>query len=345
MYKEIVISRLMGIGDIIMLTPLLRGLKEMFPDTRLILVTKKPAIPVAKRMPFVDEVLAFDKNIKTSFYFVRHLFRKDLAYCVDTSYRVSLIYALAMIRNRVGFPHKRGIYLTKFLKYEPWMDREWEPYVHAMLFKQATGIDVTKLPDWNEFYYPSANAEEIACVTRAFEDLGGRFDNQYTAVSLESDTWQKDWSIDNWIELFNRLSNQKFVVLGAKSTKLSDIKFPDNVIDMRGKTSLIEMGYLIQKASLLVAVCSLFVHVAYAMKTPVIGIYGPQPVWRGAPLNIFASIVSEAKCAPCDMLIHGRGHCQSPYCMDSITVDKVCAAINQFYDQKTKISSTNCNSV
>ena len=54
--------------------------------------------------------------------------------------------------------------------------------------------------------------------------------------------------------------------------------------------------------------------------------YGVEP-----PKNIFWAICSEADCAPCDMLINGKGHCQDPYCMNSITVEKVEKAIRRFY--------------
>lgn len=333
-YNEIIISRLMGIGDTIMLTPLLQGIKKLYPKTKLIMVTEKHTLPLTKRMPFIDEAYAFNKDISTECFFIRKFWRKDLVYCVDTSYRVSAVYALAMIKNRIGFPHKRGFYLTKNLQYESWMDQSYEPYVHAMLFKQATGIDVTKLDNWDKFYYPEATKNEKRELEIKFKKVGGLLSDRFIAVSLESDTWQKDWPIEKWLELFTRCKKHglKFVLLGIKSKHLNMIKFPDNVIDMRGETTLIEMGYLVKKASLLIAVCSLFVHVAYAMNTPVIGIYGPQPVWRGAPPNIFAAICSEAECAPCDMLIKGKGHCEKPYCMNSITVEKVEKEIIRFFN-------------
>lgn len=184
-----------------------------------------------------------------------------------------------------------------------------------------------------EVFFPEVTESEKTNVEKNFLESGGDFNNGYIAVSLESDTWQKDWPIEKWLELFNRCNgyNLKFVVLGVKSSKLKNIHFPSNVIDMRGKTTLIEMGYLVKKADLLIAVCSLFVHVAYAMGTPVIGIYGPQPVWRGAPPNIFSAVCSEADCAPCDMLINSTGHCLKPYCMDSITVEKIEKEIQRFY--------------
>lgn len=151
-YNEIIISRLMGIGDTVMLTPLLQGIKKILPQTKLIMVTEKHTLPITKRMPFIDEAYAFTKDLKTELFFIKHFWRNDLVYCVDTSYRISAIYALAMIKNRIGFPHKRGLYLTKDLQYEEWMNYSYEPYVHAMLFKQATGIDVTKLENWEKFF-------------------------------------------------------------------------------------------------------------------------------------------------------------------------------------------------
>ena len=205
-YDDIIISRLMGIGDTIMLTPLLQGIKRLSPNTRITMVTEYHTLPLTKRMPFIDKALAFDKNLHDEWYFIKNLWRKDLVYCVDTSYRISLIYALAMIKERIGFPHKRGMYLTKYLQYEPWMDEAYEPYVHATLFKQATGIDVTQLDNWDKFYYPEANSTERDNMDKLML-TEGICKHDYIVCSLESDTWQKDWSINRWLGLFNKLKD------------------------------------------------------------------------------------------------------------------------------------------
>lgn len=336
-YNDIIISRLMGIGDTIMLTPLLQGIKRLYPDTKITMVTEYHTLPLTKRMPFIDQALAFDKNLHDEWYFIKNLWRKDLVYCVDTSYRISLIYALAMIKERIGFPHKRGMYLTKYLQYEPWMDNAYEPFVHAVLFKQATGIDVTKLDNWDKFYYPEVNRDEKSNMDNLMR-LNGLKQHNYIVCSLESDTWQKDWPIDKWLELFNKLNSlrKKVVILGIKSKRLNDIKFPDNVIDFRGETNLIEMGYIVKNANLLIAVSSLFVHVANAFNIPIIGLYGPPPVIRDAPpKNTFALIKTTAECAPCDLLIGpSRGHCDAPFCMKSITVDDVFKEVEKFFAEE-----------
>lgn len=333
-YNNIIISRLMGIGDTIMLTPLLQGIKKLYPDIKLTIVTETHTLPLTKRMPFIDEALAFEKTLACEFFFVKHFFRNDMVYCVDNSYRISLVYALAMIKERIGFPHKRGCYLTRFLQYEPWMDQEYEPLVHAKLFAGSTGIDVTKLEDWDRFYYPEANEEEKAKIDRMLADNGLKF-KDYIVCSLESDTWQKDWPIDKWLDLFEKLKEigKKVVVLGVKSKRLNNIVFPENIIDFRGGTTLVEMGYVVQQSELMISVSSLFVHVANAFDIPLIALYGSQLIKRDAPPNIFAAIKAEMDCAPCSFL-YGKGHmCENPACMNSISADRVFAEAYKFYGE------------
>ena len=61
----------MGIGDTIMLTPLLQGIKKLYPQTKLIMVTEKHTLPLTRRMPFIDEAYAFNKDISTECFFIR----------------------------------------------------------------------------------------------------------------------------------------------------------------------------------------------------------------------------------------------------------------------------------
>ena len=61
----------MGIGDTIMLTPLLRGIKELYPQTKLTMVTEKHTLSLTKRMPFIDEAYAFSQDIRTELFFIR----------------------------------------------------------------------------------------------------------------------------------------------------------------------------------------------------------------------------------------------------------------------------------
>ena len=251
---------------------------------------------------------------------------------MDTLYRVSIIYALACIKKRVGLPHKRKFWLTDNLEIEPWMNHAFEPVVYAHFLKEATGIDVTTLPNWDTFVYPDARDVDKQHVKELLAPLQGK---DYIVSSLETGGHAKNWPKEHWQTLFNELREMgKFVVLiGQPSQSYIDINFPDNVLDLRGKTNLLEVGEIVKNAELAINGCSFPVHVANAVNTPVIGLYGSQPVWRGAPQRIYKAITSPVKCAGCDLLFNGPGWCEKPVCMKQITPVEVMKCVKQFYDE------------
>ena len=338
--KKIVLSRFGGIGDVVMLTPILKGIKKIHPDIVLTLVTDKVSTEFAKKFPFVDNVYYYDKTLYSTIYLIKKLWKSDFVFLIDTLYRISVVYALAQIKVRAGLPHKRGIWLTNKLSIEKWMNYAFEPFVYAYLLKFCTGIDVTKLENWDEFYDPEANEEEKNRIDSLLKKANF---NDYIVCSLETGVWQKDWLLEYWEDLFVKLKkrNRKVVIIGTKPNRFKDIRLSTNVLDLRGKTNLLELGYIIKKADLLINGCSLPVHIANAFNTPVIGLYGSQPDYRAKPQRIFASICSEAECAPCDFLFDG-GHCKEPYCMKSIKPEKVLCKVDEFY-KKGKPLGNRCN--
>lgn len=331
MYKRIIMSRFGGLGDMVMLTPLLRGIKTLYPNVTLTVVGNDNAKQMMEACPFVDEYFTYDKSWKDTWFLIRKLWRSDAVFLLDTLYRISVVYDLACIKIRVGLPHKRKHFLTKSLSIEKWMNHAYEPVVYAYLLKKGLGIDITTLPHWDTLYFPEASDTEKKHVLKL---LGSHKENGYIVCSLETGGYAKDWPIEHWIELFKKLKDYKkhVVIIGVKSEKYNDIQFPDNVLDLRGKSNLLETGFIIEQADLIINGCSFPVHVANAMNTPVIGLYGSQPDYRGRPQCIYASIKSPAHCAPCDTLFNSPGWCQNPFCMKLITPEMVMKSVIQFYE-------------
>lgn len=71
MYKKIVMSRFGGLGDMVMLTPILRGIKTLLPESKLIVVGEENARSLMEGCPFVDEYLGFDKSYKSSWNIIK----------------------------------------------------------------------------------------------------------------------------------------------------------------------------------------------------------------------------------------------------------------------------------
>lgn len=341
-YTRLILSRFGGLGDMVMLTPLLRGIKILYPHVKLTVVGAPNAYDIMTRCPFVDEYFTYDKSLHDTLFLIRNLWRSDFVYLMDTLYRISVVYAMARIKIRVGLPHKRKKFLTHCLSVKPWMNYAFEPIVYASFLRDTTGIDVMQLPDWDRFYFPEANDEEKE---RVLTLLKGKLDANegYIVCSLETGSWQKDWLIEYWQELFKQLKvfGKKVVIIGSSPQRVINCQFSSNVIDLRGKTTLLETGYIIDKADVLINGCSLPIHIANAMNTPVIGLYGSQPDYRARPQRIYRSLCSQAPCAPCDVLFGSPGYCDHPYCMESITPKIVMNTIKDFYAEGMPLGPKN----
>lgn len=330
MSKRIIISCLGGIGDIVILTPMLMGIKRLFPNSELMVVTNKHSLEITKKCCFIDKAFGFEKNFNSQWEIFKNAYNADLVFCVDTSYRLAFTYAIARVKVRIGLPHKRKLWLTKSLTWNNSMNYEFDPNVKAQQFFEGTGIDIRKDKNWQDFYYPEINLEE-----KIFWDefLKNQNIENYLICSLETGVARKDWPLDSWQSFFEGLNkiNKKIIIIGEKSKKIPTGIFPENVLDLRGKTNLLELGYLVKKADLLVNGCSLPIHIANAFNTPVIGLYGSQPCERAAPPKIFSIIKSKAECVPCDVT-NKQSTCSEPFCMNLISPEEVLTEVVRFFN-------------
>lgn len=212
------------------------------------------------------------------------------------------------------------------------MDYAYEPVVYADFVKDILQIDITQIPEWDHLFYPEGSELEKKS---ANELLKNRLYNDFVVCSLETGGHAKDWPIEHWLDLFIELEKieKSVVIIGIPSKKYNEVEFPSNVLDLRGKTNILETGEVIRLADMVVNGCSFPIHVANAVDTPVIGLYGSQPDWRGMPQRIFSSIHAEIDCSPCDYLFKGPGWCENPTCMKQISVKKVITEIQRFYDE------------
>jgi heptosyltransferase-2 len=332
--QKIVVSRLQNMGDSIMATPILRGLKELYPQAQLIYITRPEGYAPVSRLPYLDEVLVFpDKKTVAAQVAAYKAFKgADLAYLIDTTHRISVLAWLAGAKVRVGMAHKRGKYLTKAVPWIKEMDYIFDATLFAKILKDTTGIDVMKKPAWHKYDFSKANEAEQKHVQELAQERGLDLTKPYIAFSMYTGIRAKNWPEECWQELWARIGQKYKIPVVMTGMNPKKLNLGKNVIDFTGVTTLYEFGYLVQKASLLTSGCSGPIHVARAFGVPTIGLYGPTPPSVGAPPENIATIVSKAKCAPCNG--YYSGPCKEPFCMKMISVDEVYAAVDSFLKQK-----------
>lgn len=138
------------------------------------------------------------------------------------------------------------------------------------------------------------------------------------------------WPVENWKTLIHTLAPDKALVLignrGEEAYFKSLEPYPENVIDLNGKTNLTELITIISQAKALITTDTGPAHIASATSTPVHCLIGPTDANSTGPYktpyNEVHIISKELACSPCYNLPR-RDQCLDNICMKQITVEDV----------------------
>ena len=119
-YKKILVIELAFIGDMLLTTPVLRGLRATYPHAKITLLTLPQVAPLAMAVPFIDDVLIYDKKGRDKGFFAIFSIAKrlrpynfDLSVCMNFAIRGAVVSFLAGIPERLGYDTRHaGLFLT-----------------------------------------------------------------------------------------------------------------------------------------------------------------------------------------------------------------------------------------
>lgn len=148
------------------------------------------------------------------------------------------------------------------------------------------------------------------------------------AILPESRWSTKNWPIQCFVDLAIRLREARgvsVVLLGGSKDTVAcaeiECKLDGAAINLAGKTSLVEMGSLLKEVDLLIANDSGPVHMAAAVGTPALVIFGPTDPERTGPFGERHRVVSASiACQPCFSRTCSRGDIP---CLTGVTPEKV----------------------
>ena len=320
------------LGDMVLTTPLLAELARRGPVD----VVATPAnAPLLANNPAVREVIPFDK--RRTARGLRGLARTaarlrdggyDAAYLAQGSMRSATLARLALIPERVGFESSAGRWLyTCRIPYR-------DDLHHAERLWQLAMAPGTRAPGeaLRPRLYPGA--EQQAAVDAM---LRGSAAEQAPFVAMAPGSV---WATKRWpwyAELAQRVAAEHpIVVVGAAvdgdlARAIASVA-PGRVLDATGRLSLLASAELIRRAMVLVTNDSAPMHLASAMDTPTLAIFGPTvPEFGFGPLATDTRTLGHETlaCRPCDR--HGPPECPLGHwrCMRDLTPDAATAALRR----------------
>lgn len=315
------------LGDTIMAAYFLRAVKELYPTCRLDVIIAKGLTDLLAFMPYVDGHYEFSKkeypgpvgNYRFG-RFIASQNKYDLFFCLPFSFSSALAGFFTKSRIRIGYRREhRGFLFTKAVKRPPGLHIVEE---FMYLLSQFSGSETPFRPlGWDppkpdSFSMPSENS----IILNIKSGPPSRSIPVIKAIDV-ADVLLKKYPYD-------------IILTGASSEVeyISQVKqaFPaeKRVINLAGKTSLSELFFVISEAKGMITTDSGNAHVANAVGTPAVVLFGAAHEHRAKPYDQSISKVlkyDDLECVPCE-----SEHCKfgDNRCLTSIENTRILNALD-----------------
>ncbi|MEE8360216.1 MAG: lipopolysaccharide heptosyltransferase II [Candidatus Omnitrophota bacterium] len=287
--KKILIIRTDRLGDLLLSTPVFRAVREGYPDSHISVMVRPYTRECVEGNPYINEVIVYDKygnhkSVLSSLRFAGSLRKKrfDMALILHPTNRVNLITFLAGIPKRVGFNRKFGFLLTHKVAHKKRTDERHE-LDYALDIVRAIGLT----PRIKTLYMPikrdvQRKIDSMLC------GLGVRATDFVIAIHSSSSCVSKKWPQERFAGVADRLIDKydaKIVFIGGEDakddTKKAMAAMKREAIDLSGRTTIPELAALLKRCEAFISNDSGPVHVACAVGTPVIAIFGRKDAGLG----------------------------------------------------------------
>ena len=320
------------IGDIVLSTPLIKKIKDTYPDSDITYVTTPSGEAILKNNPHLNNIIVYDKRGEHKGISGVWQLGKRLRYenfnMVITPHRYlrsSMLSWLSRSPIRKGYDIASGSCLfTEKIKYDR-TKHEVEKLLSFVAPENKKRYEIELYP---------GKKEKMKGDNLWKENL--LEDKKVVVLAPGSKWFTKQWPVEYFNKLaesLKKLSNARLIVVGGKD----EINLPiekENIIDMRGKTSLLELADILSRADVVVTNDSSPIHIASAFKKPrIFALFGPTIEKFGFfpwSLNSKVFQVDGLKCRPCG--IHGGKSCPEKHfkCMRDILPEEVFNEIKEY---------------
>lgn len=287
-YKHILIVKMSSLGDIIHALPTLSVLRKTFPDAKITWAVHPAFAGLLPGKPWIDEVYYVDRKKIKNFSYLRqvrkdlHSRHFDLVIDLQMIAKSALIAALSGGKMKVGYWDGRE---GSFLVSKPLKGPHWKGHIIEQLLDTAAALG----GDTSHFSFPIRDHEKEKAAMQEKLNAAG-VDGPYAVLVPGTRGERKKWPIAYWGELAQGLlkAGTAVVISGAPGEEAMGQAIAEaapGAIDLVGKTSLLELAALDEMAALHISCDTGPLHIANAMGTPLIALFGPTLPDRSGPFG------------------------------------------------------------
>ncbi len=339
--QKILVAKLRHHGDVLLSSPVFSELRAHFPNAQIDAFIYQETLPMLDGHPSINNFLYVDKGWKKLF-FIKRLFKEylllrrvkkekyDVVINLTEGDRGAIIAKVSKASVRVGFdPEGRGMKgkkdcYTHIIKHCPKPRHTVEKNLDAL---RVIGI----FPKKKELTFVISAQEKKSAL-----QLIKHRKEEYILVHPASRWLFKALPIPTIAAVIRKLCDDGNQVMMTSSpdakeiTMLREIESKvnhSNLENLGGKTTLKELGALIDEAKMVVTVDSVPLHIASALKKNMVCIFGPSCEKNWGPWNsLNTEIVTQGvSCRPCYQ--PGCGGSNKSDCLESLSAQEIIDAI------------------
>jgi predicted lipopolysaccharide heptosyltransferase III len=332
--KRVLIIRLRSIGDTVLATPSLFALKRFLPHAQVDILVEDWVAPLLENHPHVDNVVVLERGgVVARTRAARELRAEhyDVVYNLHGGTTATFLTRATGARHRVGFKTYQYANLHTELVPSPlllWGQQKAHSVEQQLALIGWTGVPVTDRPRTSLGISPVA-AETVNRHLAA----AGLADRKIALIHPAAAFETKRWAAENFARVAEYLAERGFapVAIAAQHETqiVEDLLSETSVQILSLDLSLPEVTALAARSQLFIGNDSGIAHIAAAVGTPSVVIFGSSNIAHWRPWNRAAAqvVFEEMPCQPC----HGY-FCEKfpqPECILRVPVNRVVAAIER----------------
>lgn len=338
--KKILISLPNWLGDIVISLPTIKGMRWIFPGSHISVLVRSDFASLFKYNHDINEVISYQRGTGLRKFVSGWKIAKtmkdkrfDLALILPRSFNSALIPFLSKIPQRIGYSaDSRSILLTHpVIRHKDILSQHRVYYFINLLKHFDKHVPISE-PGIKTGREEEKWADELLKLA-----LGGHLGSRTFWIGFNAGATYgeaKCWFTERYAELARKLMdrfNAHILLFGSKaeSQTNSEIlrKLPkEHVLDLSGQTDIIQLATLLKRCRFLVTNDTGPMHVAAAVGTPVVAVFGPTDYVTTAPFGAKHILVrKEVECSPCLKRTCPTDH----RCMSLVSVENVFSACSQ----------------
>ncbi|MBI3814302.1 MAG: glycosyltransferase family 9 protein [Nitrospinae bacterium] len=343
--RRILIIRIGAIGDVLMATPLISALRRAFPDSRIGFLTSHYAVSLLHHNNEIDALYAL-KYRKLPYWISmekRRLAKEMRREKWDAVFLLESNPVFAALVKRFD-----SVAIYGFNPPPPPFNKGGKGGFEGIAFSPGSHVisNFIKLgsligKDLSEFPMSLSWTNDVSDKVRRLLDRLPINTNRvaihagFGPAGKRGRTGIKSWPLERFRETIARLHKEtsaSFVLTGSSNefkineTILEGLKIP--VLNLAGQTTIPELGALIKEMNLVISIDSSPAHIAAAVGTALIVLWGPAIETKMRPWSLDSPVIVINKHLPCSPCYETprKENCSNNICMQAIQVDEVVEA-------------------